>query len=144
MSIKRTSRKPIITLFTGPPVSVSFQCEEDRQEVLSKAAGLLDRQSNIQITPDMSRATRVQWGELNKFMVKVKERYPASQCQLSPDRLMVDGRAFVVDRLSGKVEEQVVVTIPITGEATTSAAAQLRAPSKVQVDEVEVKLNPYS
>ena len=74
----------------------------------------------------MSRTMRVQWGELNKFKARVKERYPASQCILHTDKLVVDGRMFVWDRKSQKVEEQIIVTIPANGDVITSINTQLR------------------
>ena len=44
-----------------PPLSVTFQTEEDRQEVLARAASLVtDRASNIQVTRD----TVVTWCDL--------------------------------------------------------------------------------
>ena len=74
----------------------------------------------------MSRTMRVQWGELHKFMFRVKERYPSSQCILQTDRLVVDGRMFIWDQRSQSVEEQVVVTIPVHGDVITSINAQMR------------------
>ena len=47
-------------------------------------------------------------------------RYPQSQVRLAKDRLTVDARVFVWDRLSGKVEEQRLVTIPVQGEVITA------------------------
>ena len=45
-----------------------------------------------QITEDMSRTVREQWGELHKFMSRVKAKYPTSQCFLKQDKLYVDNR----------------------------------------------------
>ena len=53
-------------------------------------------------------------------MLYSNARYPQSQVKLSRDRLTVDARVFVWDRLSGKVEEQRLVTIPIQGEVLTA------------------------
>ena len=59
-------------------------------------------------------------------MARVKERYPASQCIMHKDKPIVDGRMFVWDNKSQKVEEQVIVTIPANGDVITSINAQLR------------------
>ena len=40
--------------------------------------------------------------------------------------MLVDGRVFVWDKMSGKVEEQVTAIIPVQGEIVTSAAAATR------------------
>ena len=49
-----------------PPLSVTFQTEEDRQEVLARAASLVtDRASNIQVTRD----TVVTWCNLTWFQL---------------------------------------------------------------------------
>ena len=79
-----------------------------------------DRKSNIQITEDMSRQDRQGWCELQRFMLRVMDRYPTSKVRLARERLTVDSRVFVWDRLSGKVEEQRVVTIPIQGDIVSS------------------------
>ena len=95
--------------------------EEDRREVLGRAGSLVaDRKSNIQITEDMSRQDRQGWCELQRFMLRVMDRYPNSKVRLARERLTVDSRVFVWDRLSGKVEEQRVVTIPIQGDIVSS------------------------
>ena len=58
-----------------PPLSVTFQTEEDRKEVLSRAGSLAgDRRSNVQITEDMSRHDRQGWCELQRFMLRVMDR----------------------------------------------------------------------
>ena len=82
---------------------------------------------------------REQWGELNKFMARVKERYAGSQCILSTEKLLVDGRMFVWDRKSQKVEEQVIVTIPANGDVITSINAQMKTPSRIQLDDIDIK-----
>ena len=41
----------------------------------------------------MSRTVREQWGELHKFMSRVKAKYPTSQCFLKQDKLYVDNRS---------------------------------------------------
>ena len=43
----------------------------------------------------MTRPEREQWGELRKFMVKVKTKYPTSQCFLKKTTLFVDNRSGV-------------------------------------------------
>ena len=48
-----------------------------------------------QITEDMSRTVREQWGELHKFMSRVKAKYPTSQCFLKQEKLYVDNRYLV-------------------------------------------------
>ena len=104
-----------------PPLSVTFSSEEDRREVLGRSGSLVtDRKSNIQITEDMSRQDRQGWCELQRFMLRVMDRYPTSKVRLARERLTVDSRVFVWDRLSGKVEEQRVVTIPIQGDIVSS------------------------
>ena len=40
-----------------------------------------------------TRPEREQWGELRKFMVKVKTKYPTSQCFLKKTTLFVDNRS---------------------------------------------------
>ena len=40
-----------------------------------------------------TRPEREQWGELRKFMVKVKTKYPTSQCFLKKTPLFVDNRS---------------------------------------------------
>ena len=58
-----------------PPLSVTFQTEEDRKEVLSRSGSLTgDRRSNVQITEDMSRQDRQGWCELQRFMLRVMDR----------------------------------------------------------------------
>ena len=58
-------------------MSVTFLTEEDRREVLARAASLvMDRKSNIQVTEDMSRQARHGWCELQRFMLRVLDRYP--------------------------------------------------------------------
>ena len=79
-----------------------------------------------QVTEDMSRQKRHAWCELQRFMFRVMDRYPHSQYKLSSDSLLVDGRVFVWDKMSGKVEEQVTAIIPVQGEIVTSAAATTR------------------
>ncbi len=69
--------------------------------------------SNIgQITEDMTRPERAQWGELRKFMVKVKSRYPTSQCFLKKTTLFVDTRMFIWSLEEGRVMEQAIISIP--------------------------------
>ena len=79
-----------------------------------------------QITEDMSRHNRQGWCELQRFMFRVLDRYPHSQCRLDSESLSVDGRMFVWDRSTGKVEEQVTVTIPVQGDIITSATSHAR------------------
>ena len=62
----------------------------------------------------MSRTVREQWGELHKFMSRVKAKYPTSQCFLKQEKLYVDNRMFVWNLEEGRVTEQMVVTIPAT------------------------------
>ena len=76
----------------------------------------------------MSRTVREQWGELHKFMSRVKAKYPTSQCFLKQEKLYVDNRLarcdmteshlicrmFVWNLEEGRVTEQMVVTIPAT------------------------------
>jgi hypothetical protein len=50
---------------------VSFQHFYDKEAVL-KRTDMLDR-SGLIITEDMSRAVREHWGELNKFMARVRK-----------------------------------------------------------------------
>ena len=73
------------------------------------------------------------------FMARVKERYTGSHCILSTEKLMVDGRMFVWDRKSQKVEEQVIVTIPANGDVITSINAHLRTPLRIQLDDINSK-----
>jgi len=120
-----------------PPISVSFQSPEDREEVLSRGGAV--RGSNIQITADMTRTMREGWGELTKFMARVRERYPGSKCELQNDRLYVDGRMFVWNKKAEKVEERVQVTIPPSGDIVTSLQAQLKEPKRVALDDLEAK-----
>ena len=107
----------------------------------------------------MSRQARHGWCELQRFMLRVLDRYPhrsdrnicrivfstypifSSQCRLhtAGESLTVDGRVFVWDGAAGKVEEQVTVTIPIQGEIITSKSAGNRAPSKIQIDDIALK-----
>ena len=54
-----------------PPLVVSFQHFYDKEAVL-KRTDMLDR-SGLIITEDMSRAVREHWGELNKFMARVRK-----------------------------------------------------------------------
>ena len=49
-----------------------------------------------------------------EFNVKVKSRYPTSQCFLKQDRLYVDNRMFVWREEEGRVTEQTVLTLPAT------------------------------
>ena len=49
-------------------------------------------EADVQITEDMSRTVREQWGELHKFMSRVKAKYPTSQCFLKQEKLCVDNR----------------------------------------------------
>ena len=143
-----------------PPLSVTFSNEEDRREVLGRAGSLVaDRKSNIQITEDMSRQDRQGWCELQRFMLRVMDRYPNSKVRLARERLTVDSRVFVWDRLSGKVDEQRVVTIPIQGDILTSTngtatryvqrrtfimwgqlvlLVPFRAPNKIQIDDISL------
>ena len=65
-----------------------------------------------QITEDMTRPEREQWGELRKFMVKVKSRYPTSQCFLKKTTLFVDTRMFVWSLEEARVAEQAIISIP--------------------------------
>ena len=53
---------------------------------------LSDQETDLQITEDMSRTVREQWGELHKFMSRVKAKYPTSQCFLKQEKLYVDNR----------------------------------------------------
>ena len=109
-----------------------------------------------QVTEDMSRQARHGWCELQRFMLRVLDRYPhrsglylvfstyhifSSQCRLhtAGESLAVDGRVFVWDGAAGKVEEQVTVTIPVQGEIITSQSAGNRAPSKIQIDDIALK-----
>ena len=107
----------------------------------------------------MSRTARHGWCELQRFMLRVLDRYPhrsgleilnycifyhsifSSQCRLhtAGESLSVDGRVFVWDGAAGKVEEQVTVTIPVQGEIITSKSAGNRAPSKIQIDDIALK-----
>ena len=80
----------------------------------------------------MSRGARQGWCELQRFMLRVLDRYPHSQASLatSGGSLTVDQRVFVWDRQAGKVEEQVTVTIPIQGDIVTSATSHVRWDNK--------------
>ena len=60
----------------------------------------------------MTRPEREQWGELRKFMVKVKSRYPTSQCFLKKTTLFVDTRMFIWSLEEGRVMEQAIISIP--------------------------------
>ena len=60
----------------------------------------------------MTRPEREQWGELRKFMVKVKSRYPTSHCFLKKTTLFVDTRMFIWSLEEGRVMEQAIISIP--------------------------------
>ena len=79
----------------------------------------------------MSRPEREQWGELRKFMLRVKTKYPAFQCFLKTSKLYVDNRLvsscmhflltlnfisrmFVWDIEERRVKEQPIISIPTT------------------------------
>ena len=85
---------------------ISFQHYYDKEAILNRA-DMLERSGILvihflsnsslillaQITEDMSRTVREQWGELHKFMSRVKAKYPTSQCFLKQDKLYVDNRS---------------------------------------------------
>ena len=73
-----------------PPVLLCFEQLYDRDVVLNRAHCL--ERTGLMITEDMTRPEREQWGELRKFMVKVKTKYPTSQCFLKKTTLFVDNR----------------------------------------------------
>ena len=91
---------------------ISFQHYYDKEAILNRAdmlerSGILVRhfppESSLilvlaQITEDMSRTVREQWGELHKFMSRVKAKYPTSQCFLKQDKLYVDNRSVYWSR----------------------------------------------
>ncbi|XP_023326040.1 protein Daple [Eurytemora carolleeae] len=87
-----------------PPLVVTLQYPQDREELMSRLDLL--KGSNIKITEDMSRSMREEWGELYRFMVRVRERYPSSVCILQENRLYVDNKIFVWDKSKQKVAEQ--------------------------------------
>ena len=108
-----------------PPVLLCFEQISDRDVVFNRASclertGLMVTyifQSFYQIffpkiTEDMTRPEREQWGELRKFMVKVKSRYPTSQCFLKKTTLFVDTRMFIWSLEEGRVMEQAIISIP--------------------------------
>ena len=93
-----------------PPILVTFEHVHDRDTVLAKTASL-DKTSGIvvsiylqthtgspkkgvyfQITEDMSRPERVQWGELRKFMNKLSLKQPTSHFFLKNTKLYIDNR----------------------------------------------------
>ena len=86
---------------------ISFQHYYDKEAILNRA-DMLERSGILvihfppksslilvlaQITEDMSRTVREQWGELHKFMSRVKAKYPTSQCFLKKTTLFVDNRS---------------------------------------------------
>ena len=88
-----------------PPLVITFQHYYDKEAILNRADMLersgilvsshlssLSCHSDVQITEDMSRTVREQWGELHKFMSRVKAKYPTSQCFLKQEKLYVDNR----------------------------------------------------
>ena len=118
-----------------PPVLLSFEHSYDRDAVISRA-GCLDR-SGIMITEDMTRPDREMWGELRKFMVRVKTKYPTSQCFLKKTTLFVDTRMFVWSLEEGRVMEQAVISIPTTQTPTMPRLnVQNRCPNKLRLEEL--------
>ena len=90
-----------------PPLVITFQHYYDKEAILNRAdmlerSGILvklpclflscNQEVDVQITEDMSRTVREQWGELHKFMSRVKAKYPTSQCFLKQEKLYVDNR----------------------------------------------------
>ena len=45
-----------------------------------------------QISENMTRTARLNWGLLSKFMMRVNQRYPATDMVLTPTHLYCDSR----------------------------------------------------
>lgn len=124
-----------------PPLVVAFQHYYDKEAILNRA-DMLER-TGILITEDMSRTVREQWGELHKFMSRVKAKYPTSQCFLKQDKLYVDNRMFVWNLEEGRVTEQMVVTIPATpGNLFPGLNVQNRCPAKLKLEDLQHGYDP--
>ena len=96
-----------------PPVLVGFEHQHDRDAVMTKL-GSLDKLSGVvvctailmkskfgvcqfknpQITEDMSRPERIQWGELRKYMNKLSLKQPTGHFFLKNTRLYIDNRFY--------------------------------------------------
>ena len=125
-----------------PPLLLSFEHSYDRDAVVSRASCL--ERSGIMITEDMTRPDREMWGELRKFMVRVKAKYPTSQCFLKKTTLFVDTRMFVWSLEEGRVMEQAVISIPTTQTPTMPRLnVQNRCPNKLRLEDLreEEELN---
>ena len=104
----------------------------------------------------MTRPEREQWGELRKFMVKVKSKYPTSQCFLKKTTLFVDnrcnslflpfqlvlisydGRMFIWSLEENRVTEQAIITIPTTQSTPMPKLnVQNRCPAKIKLEEFQ-------
>ena len=86
----------------------------------------------------MSRTVREQWGELHKFMSRVKAKYPTSQCFLKQDKLYVDNRMFVWNLDEGRVSEQAIISIPTTQSTPMPRLnVQNRCPAKIKLEEFQ-------
>lgn len=118
-----------------PPVLLCFSHTYDRDAVLSRASCL--ERSGIMMTEDMTRPDREMWGQLRKFMVRVKTKYPTSQCFLKKTTLFVDTRRFVWSLDEGRIMEQAVIFIPTTQTvAMPRLNVQNRCPTKLKLEEL--------
>ena len=118
-----------------PPVLLCFSHTYDRDAVLSRASCL--ERSGIMMTEDMTRPDREMWGQLRKFMVRVKTKYPTSQCFLKKTTLFVDTRRFVWSLDEGRIMEQAVISIPPTQTvAMPRLNVQNRCPTKLKLEEL--------
>ena len=118
-----------------PPVLLCFSHTYDRDAVLSRASCL--ERSGIMMTEDMTRPDREMWGQLRKFMVRVKTKYPTSQCFLKKTTLFVDTRRFVWSLDEGRIMEQAVISIPTTQTvAMPRLNVQNRCPTKLKLEEL--------
>ena len=124
-----------------PPVLLCFSHTYDRDAVLSRASCL--ERSGIMMTEDMTRPDREMWGQLRKFMVRVKTKYPTSQCFLKKTTLFVDTRRFVWSLDEGRIMEQAVISIPTTQTvAMPRLNVQNRCPTKLKLEDIQHGYDP--
>ena len=80
----------------------------------------------MQITEDMTRLGRTKWGLLNKFLTRVRQRYPGTQAAVAGAKLYLDGRTLSVR--GATLEEESVFAVPLAGmEYEKQIRAELRS-----------------
>ena len=78
----------------------------------------------LKMSENMTRRARMSWGLMSQLMLRIHQRYPATEIVLTPSRMFCDNRFFSVVRNS--IVESSQFSVPLTEEFENKIRSQMR------------------